>query len=67
MTRNEINSQLALRGIRKTDIARKERCTSQLVSMVVSRKRKNPKVRRAISKSIGFPVTVVFPDERQAA
>lgn len=60
-------AELVLRNITNQQIAKRARCSNQLVSAVLFDRRRNAKVRRHIAKAIERDVAEVFGDTPAAA
>ena len=67
MKPNEIKSQLVLRGVTATAIARSLGLARPNVTATISGKRRTARIRQAIADAIGRPVSEVFPDQQEAA
>ncbi len=63
MEPNEIRAELLKKNIQVTEIARQLGVTHPNVSVVISGKRPNPKVRKAIAKAINKSVAEIWPEE----
>lgn len=58
----EIKSQMIIRGIKQTDLAKKAKVHRAVINMVIAGKRKNPRLRRLVAQAIGKDVTFYWPD-----
>lgn len=65
MEPQKIKSKLIERGISQNEIALKLNIKRQAVSKVINLRGRSRKVEKAISDSIGLPVTKVFPGKRR--
>lgn len=61
-----INIRVLLKsaGITQTDIADMLKVKPPTVHNVITGKRKNPRVRKAIALAVGLPVSQIFPDAK---
>lgn len=67
MKPNEIKSELVLRKITATDLAKQIGVSRPFVSMTIAGDRKTRRIQEAIAKAIGKPIEEVFPESQEAA
>ena len=59
----EIKSQMVILGIKQTDLAKKAGVNRATINMVIAGKRKTPRLRRMIARSVGKDVTYYWPED----
>lgn len=63
-----VKGLLVLAGIKQIELARRLRVSRSFVSEVVAGKKRTVRIRRAIARALGVPVSVLWPSmDREAA